>query len=147
MLHYSIIITKKGPERCVNYGTFRRRSAAAVAASVRFRTNRARFWDSCWSRSFSWRTGIELDTYLIEFEPFDLICINPCLPMSSMSGAIRSVTPTRSKHMISSRHAVAIIVHLARCGKSSESTTCIATIYITFYNSRAMNCKSTILLL
>ena len=42
-------------------------------------------------------------------------------PMSSISGAIRRVTPTSNRHIISSRHAVAIIVNFARWGSSSES--------------------------
>lgn len=46
------------------------------------------------------------------------------LPISSINGAIRNVTPTSSKHMINSRQAVAMIVHLARCGRSSGSITC-----------------------
>jgi hypothetical protein len=45
------------------------------------------------------------------------------LPISSIIGAIRSVTPTSNRHMISNKKAVAIIVHLARCGKSSGSMT------------------------
>ena len=43
-------------------------------------------------------------------------------PMSSIIGAIRSVTPTRSKDMASRRQAVATIVHRARGGSSSGST-------------------------
>lgn len=47
-----------------------------------------------------------------------------CLPISSIKGAIRNVTPTSSKHITSRIHAVAMIVHLARRGKSSGSITC-----------------------
>lgn len=46
------------------------------------------------------------------------------LPISSINGAIRSVTPTKSKHITSNRHAVAMIVQRARCDKSSGSITC-----------------------
>lgn len=45
------------------------------------------------------------------------------LPISSINGAIRNVTPTKSKHINNSRHAVAMIVHLARCDISSGSIT------------------------
>lgn len=45
------------------------------------------------------------------------------LPMSSINGAIRKVTPTSNRHIKSSRQAVAIIVHLARCDKSFGSIT------------------------
>lgn len=44
------------------------------------------------------------------------------LPMSSIIGAIRSVTPTKSRDMASRRQAVATIVHRARGGSSSGST-------------------------
>lgn len=40
-----------------------------------------------------------------------------------MIGAILSVIPTSSRHIISRRHAVAIIVNFARCGSSSGSIT------------------------
>lgn len=46
------------------------------------------------------------------------------LPISSINGAIRNVTPTKSKHINNSRHAVAMIVHRARCDISSGSITC-----------------------
>lgn len=46
------------------------------------------------------------------------------LPISSINGAIRNVTPTKSKHINKSRHAVAMIVHRARCDISSGSITC-----------------------
>ena len=45
------------------------------------------------------------------------------LPMSSIIGAIRNVTPTNNRHINSNKNAVAIIVHRARCGKSSGSIT------------------------
>lgn len=44
------------------------------------------------------------------------------LPISSIIGAIRSVTPTRSKDIASRRQAVATMVHRARGGSSSGST-------------------------
>ena len=44
-------------------------------------------------------------------------------PISSISGAILNVIPTNSKHMINNKQAVAIIVHRARCGRSSGSIT------------------------
>lgn len=50
-------------------------------------------------------------------------CIWFDLPISSINGAIRNVTPTKSKHINNSRHAVAMIVHLARCDISSGSIT------------------------
>lgn len=46
-------------------------------------------------------------------------------PISSMIGAIRNVIPTNMRHMSNNRHAVAIIVQRARCGKSSGSITFI----------------------
>lgn len=52
-----------------------------------------------------------------------IICIRLDLPMSSINGAIRNVTPTKSKHINNSRHAVAMIVHLARWDISSGSIT------------------------
>lgn len=52
------------------------------------------------------------------------ICIFVDLPISSINGAIRNVTPTKSKHINKSRHAVAMIVHRARCDISSGSITC-----------------------
>lgn len=45
------------------------------------------------------------------------------LPMSSIKGAIRNVTPTKSKHINKSRQAVAIIVQRALFDMSSLSIT------------------------
>lgn len=44
-------------------------------------------------------------------------------PISSIIGAMRNVMPTNMRHMSNSKHAVAIIVQRARCGKSSGSIT------------------------
>lgn len=43
-------------------------------------------------------------------------------PSSSMTGAMRNVTPTSSMQVTSNRPAVMMIVHLARCGRSSGCT-------------------------
>lgn len=66
---------------------------------------------------------INMEVYLNDAYVYSRILkfLSLYIPISSMSGAIRSVTPTSNRHIISSRQAVATIVNFARCGSSSES--------------------------
>lgn len=70
---------------------------------------------NCWCGPF--QSSITFQNWMEQYQKL--------IPMSSISGAIRSVTPTSNKHMMSNKQAVAIIVHRARCGRSSWSITYI----------------------
>lgn len=60
--------------------------------------------------------------WLVVHDTLDKHSVNH-LPMSSIRGAILNVIPTNSKHINNKRHAVAMIVHRARCDISSGSIT------------------------
>lgn len=53
--------------------------------------------------------------------------------MSSIRGAILNVIPTKNKHITSNKNAVAIMVHLAFSGSSSESSTYVNINYFINY--------------